>query len=78
MAEIHHVILMHGIQEARRQAVTKHERQIVEAAFRVLSDDAERLGFTYSGFALTSLPHKLRIPMMSPGYSEIMSLAVPT
>ena len=25
---------------------------------RVLSDDAERMGFTYSGFALTSLPHK--------------------
>ncbi len=58
MAEIHHLILMQGIQEARRQAVTKHERQIVEAAFRVLSDDAERMGFTYSGFALTSLPHK--------------------
>jgi hypothetical protein len=58
MAEIHHLILMQGIQEARRQAVTKHERLIVEAAFRVLSDDAERMGFTYSGFALTSLPHK--------------------
>ena len=58
MAKVHHLILMHGIQEARRQAVTKHERQIVEAAFRVLSDDAERMGFTYSGFALTSLPHK--------------------
>ena len=24
----------------------------------MLSDDAERMGFTYSGFALTSLPHK--------------------
>src|SRR3954451_505361 len=58
MAEVHHLILMHGVQEARRQAVTKHERQIVETAFRVLSDDAERMGFTYSGFALTSLPHK--------------------
>src|ERR1044071_6752563 len=58
MAEVHHLILMPGIQEARKQAVTKHERQIVEAAFKVLSDDAERLGFTYSGFALTSLPHK--------------------
>src|SRR3954452_1635200 len=58
MAKVHHLILMQGIQEARRQAVTKHERQIVEAAFRVLSDDAERMGFTYSGFALTSLPHK--------------------
>lgn len=38
--------------------LTKHERQVVEAAYQVLSDDAERMGFTYSGFALTSLPHK--------------------
>jgi hypothetical protein len=31
---------------------------VIEAAYRVLSDDAEKIGFTYSGFALTSLPHK--------------------
>lgn len=31
---------------------------LVEAAYRVLSEDAEKMGFTYSGFALTSLPHK--------------------
>lgn len=58
MAEVHQLILLHGVDEARRQAVTKHERQVVEAAFQVLSEDAERMGFTYSGFALTSLPHK--------------------
>jgi hypothetical protein len=40
------------------EAVTKHERQVVEAAYQVLSDEAEKIGFTYSGFALTSLPHK--------------------
>jgi hypothetical protein len=58
MAQIHRLILHQGIKEARRQAVSKHERNIVETAYRVLSDDAERMGFTYSGFALTSLPHK--------------------
>jgi hypothetical protein len=58
MAEIHQFIIQHGIEEARRQAVTKHERMVIEAAYQVLSDDAERMGFTYSGFALTSLPHK--------------------
>ena len=58
MAEIHQLITQSGIDEARRQAVTKLERQVVDAAYRVLSDDAERIGFTYSGFALTSLPHK--------------------
>ena len=31
---------------------------MVEAAYQVLSEDTERMGFTYSGFALTSLPHK--------------------
>jgi hypothetical protein len=58
MAEVHQLIIKHGIEEARRQAVTKHERLVIEAAYQVLSDDAEKMGFTYSGFALTSLPHK--------------------
>ena len=58
MAEVHQLIIRHGIDEARRMAVTKHERALVEAAYKVLSEDAEKLGFTYSGFALTSLPHK--------------------
>ncbi len=58
MADVHQLILLHGVAEARRQAVTKHERQVVEAAYQVLSDDAEKIDFTYSGFALTSLPHK--------------------
>jgi hypothetical protein len=58
MAEVHQLIIQYGIEEARRQAATKHERQVIEAAYQVLSDDAERMGFTYSGFALTSLPHK--------------------
>lgn len=58
MAQIHQLILRDGVSEARRQAATKHERALVEAAYRVLSEDAEKMGFTYSGFALTSLPHK--------------------
>jgi hypothetical protein len=58
MAEVHKLIIQYGIEEARRQAVTKHERLVIEAAYQVLSDDAEKMGFTYSGFALTSLPHK--------------------
>jgi hypothetical protein len=58
MAEIHQLIVREGVEEARRQALTKHERLMVEAAYQVLSEDAEKIGFTYSGFALTSLPHK--------------------
>ena len=58
MADVHQLIIRHGVEEARRQAATKHERLLVEAAYQVLSEDAEKIGFTYSGFALTSLPHK--------------------
>jgi hypothetical protein len=58
MGNVHQLIIERGIEAARRQAATKHERQLVEAAHQVLSDEAERIGFCYSGFALTSLPHK--------------------
>ena len=58
MAQVHQLILREGIDRARQLAETKHERVLVEAAYRVLSEDAEKMGFTYSGFALTSLPHK--------------------
>jgi len=58
MAEVHQIIICHGVEAARSQATTKHERMLVEAAYRVLAEDAEKIGFTYSGFALTSLPHK--------------------
>lgn len=59
MDDVHQLIRLYGIEEARRRAVSKRGRQVVETAYQVLSDDAERIGFTYSGFALTSLPHKL-------------------
>jgi hypothetical protein len=58
MATVHELISRHGIDYARRQAASKRERLVVEAAYQVLSEDAEKIGFTYSGFALTSLPHK--------------------
>ena len=58
MAGIHQLIVREGIDAARRQATSRHERGVIEAAYQVLSEDAEKMGFTYSGFALTSLPHK--------------------
>jgi hypothetical protein len=58
MEDVHRLIRLFGIEQMRRQAVSKRERQVVETAHQVLSDDAERIGFSYSGFALTSLPHK--------------------
>lgn len=64
MAEVHRLIVQKGVEEARRQAVTKHERVLVEAAYQVLTEEADKLGFTYSGFALTSLPHKPQTDMV--------------
>jgi hypothetical protein len=58
MGQVHRLIVQKGIEEARKQAATKHDRALVEAAFQVLSEDADKIGFTYSGFAMTSLPHK--------------------
>jgi hypothetical protein len=31
---------------------------VVEAAYQMLSEEADKVGFSYSGFALTCLPHK--------------------
>jgi hypothetical protein len=58
MAEVHRLIVRQGVEEARRQAQTKHERSVVEAAYQILSEEADKVGFSYSGFALTCLPHK--------------------
>lgn len=64
MAEVHQLIVQRGVEEARRQAVTKHERVLVEAAYQVLTEETDKMGFTYSGFALTSLPHKPQTDMV--------------
>jgi hypothetical protein len=58
MGSIHSFIEQQGIGVARQQALTKHDRAVVEAAYQMLTDEQDRAGFTYSGFALTSLPHK--------------------
>jgi hypothetical protein len=60
MSELHHLILIHG-HAAARGMVSCGERHLVDAAAAVLAVEREELGISYSGFALTSLPHK-RIP----------------
>lgn len=58
MSAVHTLILRHGVDGARAMAVTKAERQAVEAAAAVLAEEESRLGITHAGFAMTSLPHK--------------------
>lgn len=58
MADVHQLILQHGIEAARLMAATKGERQAIDAAAQVMGDEENRLGITHAGFAMTSLPHK--------------------
>lgn len=58
MGEVHRLILREGLEGARSRAVTRAERQAVEAAGTVLAEEESRLGITHAGFAMTSLPHR--------------------
>jgi hypothetical protein len=60
MSKLHQLILIHG-HETARIMVPKEDRHLVDAAAAVLAVEREEIGISYSGFALTSLPHK-RVP----------------
>jgi hypothetical protein len=58
MADIHDLIMAKGVAAARAEAKTPSDRKAVDVAADVLAEESQRLGITYSGFCLTSLPHK--------------------
>jgi hypothetical protein len=55
---VHRLIREHGVEGAKARAVTKSDRQAIEAAASLLGEEESRLGITHAGFAMTSLPHK--------------------
>lgn len=57
MGQIHNLILTHGHEAARRMAGAD-ERRYVDLAAAFLASDPTGIGATYSGFCMTSLPHK--------------------
>ena len=57
MSDLHSLILLHGHATARAM-VPCAERHLVDAAAAILAIEREEIGISYSGFALTSLPHK--------------------
>ena len=59
-AGVHRLVLLHGRQRAR-EMVPLHRRPLVDIAAEVLSDETQAVGVSYTGFCLTSLPHK-RLP----------------
>jgi hypothetical protein len=58
MAEVHRLVLVHGVDGARAMAANRAERRLVDLAARVLAEESDALGFSYAGFCMTSLPHK--------------------
>jgi hypothetical protein len=61
MAAIHDLILSQGIEATRSQSITKAERVAAEAAYNILSDEAQRIGIMHAGFAMTALPHRATV-----------------
>jgi hypothetical protein len=58
MGRVHQLITSHGIEAAKAQAIDKLDRQCVDTAFAVMTDEAQRIGIMHAGFAMTALPHK--------------------
>lgn len=54
---IQQLVLNYGRDRAR-EMVDARDRLLVDVAAEVLSDDQQRIGISYTGFCLTSLPHK--------------------
>jgi hypothetical protein len=56
-SNIHRLVLIHGRDKAR-DMVDEKTRPLVDIAAEVLTDETQRIGISYTGFCLTSLPHK--------------------
>jgi hypothetical protein len=54
------LVLLHGREKAR-DMVSEGQRSLVDIAAEVMADETRAIGFSYTGFCLTSLPHK-RLP----------------
>ena len=56
-AGIHRLVLLHG-REVARSMVPREKQPLVDIAAEVLADESQTIGISYTGFYLTSLPHK--------------------
>jgi hypothetical protein len=54
---VHRLVLLHG-REAAREMVPQAKRPLVDIAAEVMADEKQSIGISYTGFCLTSLPHK--------------------
>lgn len=56
MGDVHNLILRHGKSQTRD--LLGEDRGLADIAAAVMADESGRIGFTYSGFCLTALPHR--------------------
>jgi len=54
---VHQLVLVHGHERAR-ELVPLKQRLLVDIAAEVMADERQNIGISYTGFCLTSLPHK--------------------
>jgi len=57
MADLHRLVKQHGAAEAKT-LVGPDQRPLVDIAASVMAEESLALGVTYSGFAMTALPHR--------------------
>lgn len=65
MAQIHQLITQVGREQAKALEKNSERSSLVDVAAAVLEEERQGLGITYSGFALTALPHR-RLPDEQP------------
>lgn len=56
MGHVHDLLLLHGKEQTRD--LLGNERVLADIASAVMADETRQMGFTYSGFCLTGLPHR--------------------
>jgi hypothetical protein len=62
--DVHRLVLVHGKDKAR-EMLPARQQSLVDIAAQVLADESQNIGISYTGFCLTSLPHK-RLPDSQP------------
>lgn len=58
MGEVHELVMHHGREGALALARDSRERRAIDVAAKILTEESDEIGVTYSGFCLTSLPHR--------------------
>ena len=65
MGEIHDLVERLGRDRAQEFVHDERRQRLIDIAAEVLQDESQAIGITYSGFCLTSLPHR-RLPNDQP------------